>query len=175
VFDVGGYLGAWAEQIRRYHPHIYIFEPQPEAYKTLCAKFQNDPEITIFSYGLAEKNAKIDLYLSGIGSSTFTTEKNSKKVPIELRDITEVLSELSISEIDLIKINIEGGEYALLQRMIETDLIQKCKYIQIQFHEWIPNAHELRRKIQQGLSRSHHKSWDYPFVWESWERMDANT
>lgn len=39
-----------------------------------------------------------------------------------------------IDDIGLMKINIEGGEYELLERMIELGIINKVKDIQIQFH-----------------------------------------
>ena len=70
------------------------------------------------------------------------------------------------------KINIEGGEYAVLERMMETGIIGKCGELQIQFHEWYPEARALREKIVKSLSLSHYRTWNYPFVWENWKRIE---
>jgi hypothetical protein len=83
------------------------------------------------------------------------------------------MDEIGIGEIDLMKINIEGGEYKLLDRMIETGLHLRCKRIRVQFHEWMPESHARYQRIRAGLSRSHDLEWYYSFVWESWVRKDV--
>ena len=60
--------------------------------------------------------------IGGLGSSVFIdpeAEHMFGEAEIELRDIDQVLSSLSIDRIDLIKINIEGGEYELIDRLRE--------------------------------------------------------
>ena len=49
-------------------------------------------------------------------------------------DIVEFVDSEKITEIDLLKINIEGGEYDVIPRLLDTKMINKIKYIQIQFH-----------------------------------------
>lgn len=73
---------------------------------------------------------------------------NGKVTEIQLIDIDEYISGLHIGRIDLIKMNIEGGEYALLARMHERDLIRNCVDIQIQFHDFIPDAGARRNKLR---------------------------
>jgi len=91
-----------------------------------------------------------------MGSSTV---KNSPgfgkdKVEIELRDIKKVIEDLGLESIDLFKVNIEGGEYPLLDRMIETSIVEKCQYIRVQFHEWYPHSYSLRKKIRKSLLKT---------------------
>jgi hypothetical protein len=53
--------------------------------------------------------------------------------------------------------------------MIENDIINVCKNIQVQFHLGIENCVERRSEIQKSLSsRGFKNKFDYPFVWESW-------
>ena len=54
---------------------------------------------------------------------------------IEIVDMQDWINRREINKIALIKINIEGGEYELLDRLIETNLIEKIEDIQVQFHE----------------------------------------
>ena len=178
VFDVGGYKGEWAKAIHtKYCPYIHIFEPIPDACQTLQKTFQNADKVFIHPYGLADKNMRTVFSASGMGSSIYSSVfgvfRKTKKISVELRDFEEVFRALEVNQVDLIKINIEGGEYSLLPRMLETGIIDKFKIIRVQFHEWIPGAPKMRRWITNKLSETHELEWDYPFVWESW-RHKAN-
>ena len=83
-----------------------------------------------------------------------------------MRDIPRVLDELGLDRIDLMKINIEGGEYDLLERMAEADLIRRVRYFLIQFHEWYGNANVRRWRIRRQLRASHTEVWNYPWMFE---------
>jgi hypothetical protein len=73
--------------------------------------------------------------------------------------------------IDLLKINIEGGEYELLEHIIEKTLQNKIRNIQVQFHTWIENCEDRRKNIQDILRKTHKLTYNYDFVWENWERL----
>lgn len=66
------------------------------------------------------------------------------------------------------KINIEGGEYNLVKKLIDSDLIEKIKYLQIQFHNFVENSEQKRQNLRFKLTRTHIEMWNYEFVWESW-------
>lgn len=170
VIDVGGYIGDFANKIRRkYNCYVIIFEVNPNSFKALQGRFLSDKKVRLFSFGLSNKNMKAILSDSGIGSSIY--QRSPEGFNVKLRDIALVLDELNIKEINLIKINIEGGEYNLLRRMIETGIINKCMDIQIQFHRFYPNARRARREIIKRLSKTHYLTYIYPFVWENWRRF----
>lgn len=169
VFDIGGYIGDWAKNIQeKYNCYMYIFEPNPESFTVLKKKFENEPKIKTFSFGLADADTEALLSMQEMGSSVYSYSDN--KILVQLRDVKQIIDELGIRQIDLIKINIEGGEYALLQRMIETEIVKKCKDIQIQFHKWYPDARLLRKNIRRFLSLTHYLTYDFSFVWENWRR-----
>jgi hypothetical protein len=68
------------------------------------------------------------------------------------------------------KINIEGGEYELLDRMLETGLVERVTAFQIQFHYFVEDAETRMASAQQRLSRTHSPTWQYRFIWENWEK-----
>lgn len=72
--------------------------------------------------------------------------------------------------IDLVKINIEGGEYQVLRHLINNQVQFHIKNFQIQFHlvEGQDSEKEYR-EIADMLSGTHELQWRYPFVWESWK------
>lgn len=174
VFDVGAYNGQWSESINEMYrsPNIFAFEPDEQSYKEALNLLGNHENIRIFNYGLSGKNEEAQLYHGGIGSSVFRdwSRKMKKTSSIELRDVSEVIDELKIESIDLMKINIEGSEYSLLKRLVESGAARKCKLILIQYHEWISGAHRMREEINRELARTHELEWGYKFVWEKWKR-----
>src|SRR5262249_51252950 len=76
----------------------------------------------------------------------------------------------NIGEVSLMKINIEGGEYDLLENLIATGLISRIRDIQVQFHMDIPDAERRMHAIQSRLAGTHRLTFQYPFVWENWQR-----
>ena len=114
------------------------------------------------------RNEHAKIFLSANASSTFGEESASES--IELRDAAEVLPALGVDHIDLIKINIEGGEYELLERLLDTGLARHIGHLQVQFHRFVPGAAERRERIRARLKETHVLHYDYDFVWESWTR-----
>ena len=170
VFDCGGYKGEWAEEIiKLYNPHIYIFEPMPKYYNNLVNKFAFNNKVSVYGFGLSDKNEKIKMAMLDNASTIYKKEAKDF-VQVKMVDILDFLKKENISNIDLIKINIEGGEYSLLERMIQGDVVKNCSNIQAQFHKFMPNAEIRRETIRKSLAKTHFTTYNYPFVWENWRK-----
>ena len=89
---------------------------------------------------------------------------------IKLKTMAGALAELNVRQIDLLKINIEGGEFPLLEHLLDSGLVPKIRHLQVQFHDFTESAVSRRALIREKLSRTHSQDWCYPFVWESWSR-----
>ena len=108
VVEVGGYNGTWSSKIaERYNPHIYAFEPVKSFYSILCKRFENNPKVKVFRFGLSDQDESSEISLCADGSSVHRS--SGVRESIQLRDIDAVIEELGIPTIDLIQINIEGG------------------------------------------------------------------
>jgi FkbM family methyltransferase len=169
VFDLGGYKGEFASAImNKYNCTVFIFEPIPFLYDIIVNKFSNNSKLHPYCFGLYDKTIRQQISLSDNASSIFISKTNTHE--IQLKDIAEFLHENNVGIIDLIKINIEGAEYDLLESLINQDLISGFKNIQVQFHDFIlPNAELRMRNIQQQLSKTHQLTYQYEFVWENWK------
>lgn len=173
VIDLGGYEGQWAADIFcKYACFVYIFEPCQEFANNIIGRFKNNSKISVFNYGLANINAVEKLCVSADGSSIF--KSGEKNVEIRLVKIEDFLNEKNITHVDLIKINIEGGEFDLLEHLIESGKILFFENIQVQFHDFIPNAAERMLAIQSNLRKTHYLTYQYEFVWENW-KLKANS
>lgn len=168
VFDLGGYEGEWAGQIFcLYNCDVYVFEPYEEYFKNIQHKFLHNSRVTIFSYGLSKTNTSAKLALADNSSSIFIESANS--VDVKLVCAQEFFTDHAIVKIDLMKINIEGGEYDLLEHLIETGDVKIISNIQVQFHDFVPDAESRMKSIQADLRKTHELTYQYEFVWENWK------
>lgn len=176
VLDVGAYTGEWAKEILDLHsPRIIAFEPDPLNFKQLQKKAQTHPQLTAHGFGLGAKTEQVKITLEYLGSSVYGGGNANKDAPVadtQIKDIFETWQSLDLGLVDLMKINIEGAEFPLLERMIETDLLKNVRCYIIQYHEWHPGAYHRRWKIRKAMRKTHRPVWDYHFVWEKWERKD---
>ena len=172
VFDLGGYLGDFtAAIIERYNCKAYIFEPHPEYFSKCIERFSSNENVTVLNYGLADKNGEL-LLSNSLDGSSFINPSHSQKDGIKcvIRNFSSVLNELNITSIDLMKINIEGGEFSLMEHIISCGKQATVKQYQIQFHNFVENAVDRRKQISCALSETHVRTWCYTFVWENWRK-----
>jgi len=178
IFDVGGYRGDFAfEWVSKVDPTIYIFEPFIDFHTShLHSRFKNNDKVQYFRYGLSDFNGDANLAKSGTEAGSISYDMNEKfpnSDSVNVRKFSEVYSELGSPKVDLIKINIEGEEYPLLNHILDEGLINNFKYIQIQYHDFIKDAEEKRAKIVERMQETHNCQWEFLWIWESWERKDA--
>jgi FkbM family methyltransferase len=171
VLDVGAYLGEWtARVIDRYGATVHAFEPSPTELGEMHARLDDEPRAVLHGYGLAGTTRAATLALDGPGSSVHGGPATFGTAEVELRDVLRVLDDLGLDEVDLLKVNIEGGEYELFDRLIAAGALGRFRQVSIQFHEWLPDAYRRRAAIRRALSDSHWEVWSFPWVWELWTR-----
>ncbi|HVU80083.1 MAG TPA: glycosyltransferase [Candidatus Paceibacterota bacterium] len=71
--------------------------------------------------------------------------------------------------IDLMSLNMDGGEYELMAHLLETGMVNRIKNIQVSFDERVPDALGRMRAIRKRLRETHAPTYQYDFVWENWE------
>jgi len=171
VLDVGGFQGDFSDaMVNRYGCRVLLFEPMASFFGQCEERFAEEPRVSVFHYGLGSKDEQLRLSRSSDASSFFRGNGSGESVSAEVRDIASVWGQLDLARVDLMKINIEGGEYPLLRRLIETDTIRQICNIQIQFHDFVDDAENHRTKLRRQLELTHEETWCYDFVWENWCR-----
>lgn len=171
VFDLGGYEGQWSSDIySRYRCKIFCFEILGDYAVNIKKRFSKNNDIKVFPFGLSSNTRKMDVYIHNDG----TTINPNKFDDVEVKTGEEVnfldfIKENDVDHIDLMKVNIEGAEYDLLEYLIKQKYIKKINNIQVQFHKFVPDAHARMRKIQEALELTHQLTYQYEFIWENWE------
>ena len=172
VFDLGGYRGDFAQAINdKYGCKVYLFEPHPKYYKICVDRFAQNEKVIPLNYALSYTDGVSILY-GNDDRSSFLNQNHSREDAVEcqVKEILSTMKELNVSSIDLMKINIEGGEYPLLNHMMLKNKLFLVSQYQIQFHKFIENAELKRDRITAALSKTHYKTWCYTFVWENWKK-----
>jgi len=171
VIDAGAYVGDWTATLtQRFGSAVYAFEPNPKAFVRLHTRVAALQNVQSYEYGLGACDEKRTLTLQGPGSTIYDTSSTHDHTIVEIRDVASVLDELGLDQLDVLKLNIEGGEYDVLERLTATGWLERISVILVQFHEWIPNAHRRRRKLRRILRQTHSQLWNYPWIWEAWHR-----
>jgi FkbM family methyltransferase len=168
AFDVGGYEGNWTNDMsQKFDCQIFVFEPIKEFAENIRNKFAANPKVKVYDFGLAGETKDVEMSYNRNSSSQFAGSET--KQTVHLKKISDFINENGIKKIDALKMNIEGGEYEIMEDLIKNDLIKNIKTFRIQFHNFFPDAETRMNKIQTELAKTHHPIYQYKFVWENWK------
>jgi FkbM family methyltransferase len=172
VMDVGAYIGEWSRAIHdRYRARVLAFEPVPQYCLQMERAFAGLPGISVHNFGLSDSNRQASMAVFGLGTSEYTPSRGFPTVTVQIRDVQAVFEELAIDTVDVLKINIEGGEFPLLERMLACRLIPRCRKILVQFHtQFLPTRQSIRwrERLVREIETTHAPVFSYPFFWEGW-------
>ncbi len=98
--------------------------------------------------------------------------KRAKHVLVDVVGVSEFFEWLQEDRVDLMKINVEGAEYELIEAMAQHNLLTRIECLQIQFHDFVATPIKQWRRACRLLGATHRPEYRYPFVWEQWRRLD---
>lgn len=174
VFDLGGFEGQWASDIyARFNCTVHVFEPVPQYAQEIQDRFIHNRKIKVYPFGLFNKKMTTSIALQGEGSSTLNKRETSENTQIELERFMDFVNQNKIEKIDLVKINIEGAEYDLLEDVLESDYAKNIDNLIIQFHDFFPDAKERMDAIRERLKQTHDSTFYHEFVWEGWKKKSS--
>ncbi len=168
VIDIGGFLGDWtAAMLDRYNARYIIVEPVPQFANQISERFSDQPNVQLLEFVIGISEGTQQLYVNGeaTGSSA-----SGSPIIVNQQPISRLVSRIDGDTVGVASINIEGGEYELLEMLLESGEIARFNVLLIQFHQVNDYSPERYLKIQSGLAVSHNLSWDYSFVWQRWDK-----
>ena len=152
VLIVGAYEGNYLNKLNnKFNCLIYAFEPVEKFYKILKENFKNSQNIKLLNYGLSDKSEKVNFNINDESSSEFVNSNKSDLV--NMISITDFFETYKIDKIDLIYMNIEGGEYKVLHELLKKGTIKNINHLQIQFHNINENSKQDRSNIRKELKK----------------------
>lgn len=146
MVDFGAYIGLTALYAAMHVETVFAFEPSPVNFELLASNVAENPElaprIRLFRHGLGARDEMVTLYAKGVadsGSSVFRDVERNGLVSaqpagmVQLRDAAVVLQEIGVDGRTLLKIDIEGAEYDVLQAI--APLLAGTKpWLHVSFH-----------------------------------------
>lgn len=169
VVDLGGYHGDFAAAIvERFSCHVMVFEPLSRFQGLLRERFASDSRVAVLPVALSGSDEHRRIYFHDDGTSLF--RPGAVYEHIACRRFSTYMREANISHISLLKINIEGAEFELLDEIIASGWHLKIDNIQVQFHRDQPHAYRRMMHLYDALALSHVTTYDYPFVWVNFRR-----
>lgn len=174
VFDVGGYVGVWAGRIaEEYGPNLFIFEPVAEYCEELQKLFKYNAKAHIYNYGLASEDDFREMTVHGAASGSLTESRGVAEM-CRFRQASDAIPTIlhrdaGVEMIDLMAVNIEGGEYDLLPHLVANGTILRIRTLLVQFHPLWPACYDSWKRISAQLCETHDCKWEYPFVWSRYD------
>lgn len=159
VLDCGANIGDSLLYIKQQAPNALVtcFEPNPAARavleKNIHANKWTDTT-SVLPYALAKEPGTAEFFvqedIDTSGGGSLTTFLSSKNVPLTSYPVeVRTLSEFIEGPVDLLKIDIEGGEFDVLDEIVATGKISNVSSIQLEYHF---NPEYFKRSLSELLT-----------------------
>jgi FkbM family methyltransferase len=146
---------------------VHVFEPVPAFAASIARRFAKNPRVTVHAFGLGADERTIRLSLAADGTSALRAA-GRETVEGRIERAAEWFSREGVQRVDLMKVNVEGAEYELLEHLLDAGLMPRIRNLQVQFHDFVPDARARMEAIRRRLAATHAPDWQFEFVWESW-------
>lgn len=158
--------------IEKHHCHVFGFDPTPKSINWI--KNQELPSnFEFLNYGLSEKSGLFDFYLPKNPdwvSGSMVIQDNldvNEKVSVEMKSLDDIVSELRHEKIDLLKMDIEGSEYSVIDSILNSKV--QINQIQIEFHDrFFENG---KMKTQQAVAKLKERGYEIFAVSSTYEEV----
>lgn len=187
-FGVGEDISFDVDIINRYNPFLYLFDPTPRA-KSFFDKMKILSEVNdsyydevqrynyllnkkIFDktnfnkYGLSNVCKNVKMYFptneAHVSLSEFENGKSNVGIFLDLKDLKTIMEEKNHSKIDVLKMDIEGSEFDVIDFILENNI--DIKHLLIEFHNIGKDIYSFYYKLNEFYTLSYIHMNDYGFI-----------
>jgi FkbM family methyltransferase len=140
IIDLGANIGLASIYFLNKYPKskVIALEPEKENYKLLEKNMTNYTNFFSYNKGVWNRSAFLEIVDNGIGNWGYSVNEvlQSNNNTIEAISINQIISDHSLTQIDVLKIDIEGSEIELFLSNYELWL-PITKLIIIELHDWM--------------------------------------
>ncbi|SDM55101.1 FkbM family methyltransferase [Kriegella aquimaris] len=147
-FGIGEDVSFDSEIHKRYGCHVYGFDPTPKSIRWIKGQKLFE-KFHFHEFGLSTQSGFANFFLpknpDHVSGSLFVNSNTSalEKVQVEMRSLEDIVTENQHTHIDVLKIDIEGAEYGVVESILDSGI--SITQILIEFHD---------RMIKDGVSQS---------------------
>ena len=141
IYDIGGNIGLTSIYFANRFPaaDIHVFEPVPANFELLKKNVAPYPRVQAHQVALGASDGELDMFGSdnanNFGGFSFFAQgvDASKRTPVVLRHAQRYIDEQGLPQPDLIKIDTEGAEHAILSSL-DKALLGRVQWIIGELH-----------------------------------------
>ena len=146
AIDCGANLGAITKILAATGAEVHAFEPNPDAFAILKKAVGSHPNVHLHPQAVLDAPGKLTLHLHmnyarnperfSSGSSLIGEKRNVDEttgIEVEVIDLISFISDLN-RPIALLKIDVEGAEYAILHALLDRGLQDRVAKIFVETH-----------------------------------------
>lgn len=164
--DGGAHAGVFSDVVLACGGHCYAFEPNVYLASFLKELYKNNDKISVYQQALGIENKKTIFYNPGddlvsqgggvVKLEAWWGQKDAYEV--EIIDFCEFLQKLisKHGKITLIKLDIEGAEFEILEQIIHQKLYKHVEYIMAETHERAFSDGDEKMQRLKNLIESNH-------------------
>lgn len=154
VVDCGANLGDWTasaiDQFARHAvtPALHLMEPSPASATALARRFDDRPDVTIHAVALSDRDGTATFHLVSPtgGTNSLVPDGTPDAATVEVRTARGAgyFAQLGISRIDLLKIDTEGHDFAVLSGFDDMLAAQAIAVVQFEYNfRWLASGRAL--------------------------------
>lgn len=157
--DCGAHAGLMSDIFLWCGAQTHAFEPNPTILPFLKKKFSKqilDGEFVLNPIAVSDNDGEMDLFVDDGGALSqgiriVGESKEMKSIQkVQVVDLVRYIKELGDANIYFLKIDVEGAEFGILEKLIAEDLHTKIKYIACETHErFFSDGEEKMQKIRK--------------------------
>jgi FkbM family methyltransferase len=157
------------ELISRFSCSVFAFDPTPRAKAYVEGAVGDNPKYHFYDVGLWSSDTRVKFYAprnpAHVSHSILNLQRTSTYFEADCKKVSTLARELGHDHIDVLKMDIEGAEFEVLNSLIADDL--NVKVLCVEFNQPIPVITVLKmvRKLERwNYSTVAIDGWNFTFI-----------
>jgi hypothetical protein len=178
ILEIGTHRGQWAvEMLRKYGCRYVGFEPIREFFVAASKALVPFANTRLYPYAMGGSHRTDIFKVKGDMSGQFADGPEEK---VCVLDVAEPLKNFTTPgaderwapshKVDLLAINAEGGEFEIMERILDAGLTDRIIHFQIQPHPIVSDFEPRWQRIMDRMAETHTLSYYASWVWAGWDR-----
>lgn len=175
--DCGANIGRVSDMFLQMGAEVHAFEPYRDLYNMLLYKYKGNSKIKLHNQALGAENTKMPFRVAPNESEYFLTSTQGASICVfdtlggyetvsdyeaEVIDLCEYIQKNIVNEgkrVYILKIDIEGAEWDLLEKIIQTKIYEYCDYIFCEEHSrFVQDGNQRLEKINNLINENNIKN-----------------
>ena len=146
IIDIGAHIGITARFFKHYHPtsKIICYEPNPDTFKILKQNTHKLDNVRLINSAIHDFNGQTNLNLSNRSwDDSLFANGGLDNITVKVASASDVCR----PHVDLLKIDAEGSEYAIINDLNQSGKLANIDRIIMEFHGRINDKQKLKQML----------------------------